>query len=178
MGLANELRKHPSCDSAVGCIFLGGLYNNSPWPVGNKEEAKKLLGEAAKRAPKSRRNLYYCGVNAYQMEDYKTAQDWFQKALKAKCASPTEADFGQFMIDQSKRGLALSVAALKKYRSTSREMIYTHGMFVSSLEGGNRKKTSVFCLSLNVAPPLLPYVKNVIQKTMCMYTHPRDETSA
>lgn len=28
----------PPPSKAVGCIFLGGLYNNAPWPVGNKEE--------------------------------------------------------------------------------------------------------------------------------------------
>ena len=37
--MANELRKHPTWDGAVGLVFLGGLYNVAPWPVGNKMEA-------------------------------------------------------------------------------------------------------------------------------------------
>ena len=64
--IANELRKHPEWDSAVGCVLLGGFFNVAPWPVGNKEAARKLLLEASQRAPRSRRNLYYVGVNAYQ----------------------------------------------------------------------------------------------------------------
>ena len=58
----------------------------APWPVGNKELAKKYLGEAAALAP-TRRNLYYVGVNAYQMQEYTKAKTYFGKALKAGCAS-------------------------------------------------------------------------------------------
>ena len=49
--MANELRKHPKWDGNVGCVFLGGFYNVAPWPVGNKELAKKFLGEACNSAP-------------------------------------------------------------------------------------------------------------------------------
>ena len=45
--VANELRKYPKWDGAVGLIFLGGLYNVAPWPVGNKQLAKKLLSEVS-----------------------------------------------------------------------------------------------------------------------------------
>lgn len=60
----------------------------APWPVGNKELAKKYLCEAAALAP-TRRNLYYVGVNAYQMQEYTKAKTYFGKALKAGCASPS-----------------------------------------------------------------------------------------
>lgn len=54
--MANELRKHPTWDGAVGNSFLGGFYNVAPWPVGNKKLAAQYLGEGAAFAP-SRRNL-------------------------------------------------------------------------------------------------------------------------
>ena len=48
----------------------------APWPVGNKELAKKYLCEAAALAP-TRRNLYYVGVNAYQTQEYAKAKPYF-----------------------------------------------------------------------------------------------------
>jgi len=105
--VANELRKHPSWDSAVGWAFLGGFYNVAPWPVGNKQLAAKLLAEGANIAP-SRRNLYYVGVNAYQMGDYEKASTFFSRALKAPCGSVTEKDFAEFILERSRQGLHLS----------------------------------------------------------------------
>ena len=29
--------------AAVGCAFMGGFYNEAPWPVGSKAKAKKYL---------------------------------------------------------------------------------------------------------------------------------------
>jgi hypothetical protein len=110
--VANELRKHPKWDGAVGCVFLGGFYNVAPWPVGNKELAKKFLGEACATAP-TRRNLYYVGVNAYQMQDYAKAKAYFGKALKASCGSLTEQDFGDWMLDEARKGLTLAESALQ-----------------------------------------------------------------
>ena len=109
--VANELRQHPKWDGAVGCVFLGGFYNVAPWPVGNKELARKFLGEACDIAP-TRRNLYYVGVNAYQMQDFVKAKAYFGKALKAPCGSLTEADFGEWMLDEARKGLKLAEGAL------------------------------------------------------------------
>eukprot|EP00966_Prymnesium_polylepis_P055717 1288872-Prymnesium_polylepis.1 len=80
--MASELYKHPKWDSAVGCAFLGGFYNVAPWPVGSKQKAAKFLREGASIAP-TRRNLYYAGVNAYQMGEYAKAVTYFDGALKA-----------------------------------------------------------------------------------------------
>jgi len=109
--VANELRKYPKWDGAVGLVFLGGFYNVAPWPVGNKGLARKFLSEACSISA-SRRNLYYVGVNAYQTGDYERAVVHFQKALKAPCGSETEADFGEWMLEQSRDGLARAKTAL------------------------------------------------------------------
>ena len=93
-----------------------GFYNEAPWPVGSKAKAKKYLREGAKIAP-TRRNLYYAGVNAYQMGEYNDAISYFSKSLKAspcKTPSSTEADFSDFIKSEAKRGLKESEAALKK----------------------------------------------------------------
>ena len=93
-----------------------GFYNEAPWPVGSKAKAKKYLREGAKIAP-TRRNLYYAGVNAYQMGEYDDAISYFSKSLKAspcKTPSSTEADFSEFIKSEAKRGLKESEAALKK----------------------------------------------------------------
>lgn len=82
--------------------------------VGNKKLARKYLREGAKIAP-TRRNLYYAGVVAYQQGEYADAKGYFQRALKAgPCTTPssTEADFTAFIMQESKRGLKLSQAAL------------------------------------------------------------------
>ncbi len=110
--IANELRKHPEWDGAVGLVFLGGLYNVAPWPVGNKQEARKLLSEAAEIAP-TRRNLYYVGVNAYQLGEMERASSYFERALGAACGSDTEADFGDFLLDESRKGLGRAKAAMQ-----------------------------------------------------------------
>jgi len=109
--MANELRKYPKWDGAVGNAFLGGFYNVAPWPVGNKKLAAKYLGEGAAIAP-TRRNLYYVGINAYQTGDFKKAVDFFGRATKAACGSITEEDFGAFLLQESKKGLKLAQAAL------------------------------------------------------------------
>ena len=82
--------------------------------VGNKKLAAKYLREGAKIHP-TRRNLYYAGVNAYQMGHYADAKSFFSKALKAaQCNTPssTEADFVAFVMQEAKRGLQLSEVAL------------------------------------------------------------------
>jgi len=109
--VANELRKYPKWDGAVGLIFLGGFYNVAPWPVGNKNLARKFLSEAC-GVSASRRNLYYVGVNAFQMGEYERAAQHFNRALKAPCGSETESDFGAWMLEQSKIGLQRAKAAL------------------------------------------------------------------
>lgn len=114
--VANELRKYPKWDGAVGLVFLGGLYNVAPWPVGNKQLAKKLLSEAASLAP-TRRNLYYVGVNAFQLGEFKRAASFFEKALKAQCGSATEMDFGEFLTAESRTGLARAKKALAEESS-------------------------------------------------------------
>ena len=95
------------------CGAVGGFYNCAPWPVGNKGKAKRYLREGVKRAP-TRRNLYYAGVNAYQMGEYADARDYFSRALKApaaKSATSTEDDFVGFILAESKRGLKLAEQA-------------------------------------------------------------------
>ena len=86
----------------------------APTTVGNKKTARKYLREGAKIAP-TRRNLYYCGVNAYQMGEYADAVSFFKRALKAplcKTPSSTEADFVAFIMQECQRGLKASEAAL------------------------------------------------------------------
>ena len=46
------------------------------------------LSEGSKLAP-TRRNLYYCGVNAYQMGEYADAVSFFKRALKAQVHGPS-----------------------------------------------------------------------------------------
>ena len=85
-----------------------------PRAVGNKKLASKYLREGAKIHP-TRRNLYYAGVNAYQMGQYADAKGYFSKALKAppcKTPSSTEDDFVAFVMQEAKRGLKLSEVAL------------------------------------------------------------------
>lgn len=121
VAIARELYKYPDWDSAVGCAFLGGFYNVAPWPVGSKTKAAKFLREGAKIAP-TRRNLYYAGVNAYQMGSYEEAQSFFSRSLKAPpCKSPssTEGDFFEFLESEAKRGLQLSSQAIEAARKTS-----------------------------------------------------------
>ena len=81
--------------------------------MGNKELAKKLLGEAASIAP-TRRNLYYVGVNAYVLGEYDRAVAYFEKSLKAACGSETEADFGEFMLSEARSGIKRAQAAIQK----------------------------------------------------------------
>lgn len=46
------------------------------------QKASKYLREGASIAP-TRRNLYYAGVNAYQMGEYEKAKSFFSRALNA-----------------------------------------------------------------------------------------------
>jgi len=82
----------------------------APWPVGNKNLARKFLSEAC-GVSASRRNLYYVGVNAFQVGEYERAAQHFNRALKAPCGSETESDFGAWMLEQSKMGLQRAKAA-------------------------------------------------------------------
>jgi tetratricopeptide (TPR) repeat protein len=116
--VANELRKHPEWDGHVGNVFLGGLYNVAPWPVGDKQKARELLGEAATVAP-TRRNLYYVGVNAFQLGDYDRAASFFEQALTADCGSDTERDFNDFMVGEARSGLQRAKAAQLADKSRS-----------------------------------------------------------
>jgi len=108
---AKELCAHPSWDSAVGLVFLGGFYNVAPWPAGNKKKAKEYMREAARLYP-TKRNLYYVGVNAYQTAEYEVAADHFGRALDAACGSATEEDFKDFLSERSAQGLELAKEAM------------------------------------------------------------------
>lgn len=117
LSIAKELYSHPEWDAAVGCAFLGGFYQEAPWPVGNKKLARKYLREGAKIAP-TRRNLYYAGVNAYRMGEYVDAVAFFQRSLKASpCRTPssTEDDFAAFITSEARRALKASEAALQAH---------------------------------------------------------------
>lgn len=115
--MSNDLiRKAYKWDSCVGNIFLAGFYNSAPWPVGNKQKAKKLLTEAAEAAP-TRRNLYYSGVNAYVLGEYERAEGFFERALQAGCGSETEEDIGGFLLSEAKRALEASRAGLAKSKA-------------------------------------------------------------
>jgi len=109
--ICKELLKYPKHDSGVGYALMGAFYNVAPWPVGSKKSAAKYFDEGAKLAP-SRRNLYYVGVNAYQTGDYERAKDFFTRAIAAPCGSPTEEDFGEFMLQEARRGLKQAEEAL------------------------------------------------------------------
>ena len=67
--------------------------NSAPWPVGNKQKAKKLLTEAAEAAP-TRRNLYYTGVNAYVLGEYERAEGFFECALRARVVGRRRRTYG------------------------------------------------------------------------------------
>ena len=71
---------------------------------GDKKKAKQIFAEGVKVSA-SRRNLYYVAVNAYTLGEYENAVSYFEKALKAPCGSPTEEDFGDFMLKEAARGL-------------------------------------------------------------------------
>ena len=104
---SNELRAYPEFDSSVGSAYLGCFYNVAPWPIGDKFQAAKYLQEGIDRAP-SRRNLYYAGVNAFQMGHYVKASDYFGRAMRSSCGSDTERDFGEWLLIESRRGLEMS----------------------------------------------------------------------
>ena len=72
--------------------------------------------QAASLAP-TRRNLYYVGVNAFQLGEFKRAASFFEKALKAQCGSATEMDFGEFLTAESRTGLARAKKALAEESS-------------------------------------------------------------
>jgi len=119
VAIARELYKYPDLDDNVGCAFLGGFYNVAPWPVGSKTKAAQFLREGARKAP-TRRNLYYAGVNAYQMGAYEEAESFFARSLKAppsKSPSSTEIDLFDFLVEEAKRGLQLSLEAIEAART-------------------------------------------------------------
>ena len=48
-----------------------------------------------------------CGAPR-QLGDAKTAVTYFEKALGAPCGSPTEQDFGDWMLGEARKGLQLA----------------------------------------------------------------------
>ena len=99
------VRKCPSADGGVGHCYLGAFFLMAPWPLCNAALAEQHLGAAHKLKP-SRRNAYYMGVLNYRLGRKEQAADFFRQSLKARCASASEADFGDFVLKEAKRALA------------------------------------------------------------------------
>lgn len=86
--------------------MLGAFYTVAPWPLNNLDLARDYMRKALNIAA-SRRNLYYNGVVAYRRKEWGDATKYFEQALNARVGSPTEADFGDFMLAESRRALKL-----------------------------------------------------------------------
>ena len=123
---AKELiRKYPKVDGGVGHCYLGAFYlmacaephpnhterglawltlarpsGSRPWPLCNAKLAKQHLHAAHSIVP-SRRNSYYLGVMYYRLGEPKAAVPFFKQALKARCNSPSERDFGGFVLKEA-----------------------------------------------------------------------------
>jgi tetratricopeptide (TPR) repeat protein len=103
-------------DSAVGHALLGCFYAVAPWPYGSLDKASSTMDEAARLAP-SLRNLYYVGVVAYKRKEWAKAADAFRRAQAARPGGPSEADFAQYMLQESARALRLAEAELKQCKA-------------------------------------------------------------
>lgn len=106
--------KHPRYDGDVGSAVLACFYHVAPWPVGSPKKAIANARKAVSRGGPTARNLYYVAVISHGQKDYKTAVDYFKRALNAKPGSPSETDFAAFVRSESRRGLAKAEEALEK----------------------------------------------------------------
>eukprot|EP00966_Prymnesium_polylepis_P249326 5764260-Prymnesium_polylepis.1 len=98
---AKELiSRAPQLDGGVGHCYLGAFYLMAPWPLCNARLAKQHL-HAAHKIVESRRNCYYLGVMYYRLGDAAAAVPYFKAALKARCNSPSERDFGDFILREA-----------------------------------------------------------------------------
>mmetsp|Transcript_10914 Transcript_10914/g.37860 ORF Transcript_10914/g.37860 Transcript_10914/m.37860 type:complete len:235 (+) Transcript_10914:1396-2100(+) len=111
--LAERLqREFPECDSDVGSAILACFNYVAPWPVGTPKGALENARRAVKVGGPTLRNLYYVGVISYSQGDFAGAADHFQRALKAQPGSPSEADFADFLREQSSSALDKARAKL------------------------------------------------------------------
>jgi len=100
-GNAKELiSRYPKIDGGVGHCYLGAFYLMAPWPLSNAQLAKEHLHAAHKVLP-SRRNSYYLGVMYFRLGEPTEAVPYFEAALKAKCGSASEHDFGDFILKEA-----------------------------------------------------------------------------
>ena len=90
--------------SAMPGGYLGAFYLMAPWPLSNAKLAKQHL-HAAHGIVRSRRNCYYLGVMYYRLGDPDAAVPYFKEALKARCNSPSERDFGDFILQEASNAL-------------------------------------------------------------------------
>lgn len=108
-GNSKELiAKCPRADGGIGHAYLGAFFLMAPWPMANARLAEEHLS-AAHRLVASRRNAYYLGVMHYRLGRPEKAAERFREAIKAKCASASEQDFGDWMVAEAK--LALGACA-------------------------------------------------------------------
>ena len=104
-GNAKELiARCPKADGAIGHCYLGAFFLMAPWPLCNARKAEKHLG-AAHRIVASRRNCYYMGVMNYRLGRPGEAIPFFEQSIKAKCNSPSESDFGEWMKEEAAAAL-------------------------------------------------------------------------
>ena len=90
----------PKIDGGVGHCYLGAFYLMAPWPLANAKLAKQHLHAAHKIVP-CRRNCYYLGVMYYRLGEPAAAVPYFKEALKARCQSAGERDFGDFILREA-----------------------------------------------------------------------------
>ena len=100
------IRKCPRADGGVGHCYLGAFFLMAPWPLCNPKLAEAHLTTAHKQIA-SRRNAYYMGVMHYRLGRPERAMPYFREAIRARCASPSEADFGDWMLAEAKSALAV-----------------------------------------------------------------------
>jgi len=109
-GNAKELiRRFPKHDGGVGHCYFGAFYLMAPWPLSNAKLAKQHLLAAHKTVP-SRRNSYYVGVMYYRLGQPAEAVPYFEAALKARCNSASERDFGDFILQEAADALRVIAA--------------------------------------------------------------------
>ena len=110
-GNAKELiARCPRLDGGIGHCYLGAFYLMAPWPLKNEKLAKQHLHAAHKIVP-SRRNCYYLGVLYYRLGQPREAAPFFRAATQAACNSPSERDFGDFVLAEAKHALQVCEAS-------------------------------------------------------------------
>ncbi|KAJ1462980.1 hypothetical protein M885DRAFT_504470 [Pelagophyceae sp. CCMP2097] len=104
--LAERLqRDFPEEDGDIGSAILACFNHVAPWPVGSLKAALVHAQRAVSVGGPTLRNLYYVGVILYSQGNFAGAAEHFQRALDADAGSPTEADFGDFLREQSQSAL-------------------------------------------------------------------------